>query len=115
VWNTDKSTAAAKAVTVQLLKNGTVVKTATLNAQNNWQITYTNMPQSDAYSIKEENVPKGFTATYKRAGNVFTVTNTSTLIQTGQIIWPIPTLAISGLLFIAVGIALLQKKRKTYA
>ena len=115
VWNTDASTEVADNVTVQLLQNGSVIKTATLNAQNNWQVIYTNMPESDAYSIKEVNVPKGFTATYSKTGYVFTVTNTSTLIHTGQLIWPIPVLAMGGMLLIAVGIMLLQKKRKTNA
>ena len=115
VWNTDKSTEAADSVTVQLLKNGNVVKTAILNAQNNWQITCADMPESDTYSIKEVNIPKGFTATYKQEDYVFTVTNTSTLIQTGQLIWPIPVLAGGGMILIAVGIVLLQKKRKTNA
>ena len=115
VWNTDASTQAAEHVTVQLLRNGNVVKTATLNAQNNWQVTYTDMPESDAYSIKEVDVPKGFTATYQQKVYVFTVTNTSTLIQTGQLMWPIPVLAVSGMLLIAVGITLLKKKRKTNA
>ena len=115
VWNTDASTAAADSVTVQLLKDGNVIETATLSAANNWQITYTDMPESDAYSVKEVNVPKGFTATYQQQGYEFTVTNTSTLIQTGQLVWPIPLLAVGGLLLMAVGIALLQKKRKTDA
>ena len=115
VWNTDASTKVADSVTVQLLQNDNVVKTATLNAKNNWQITYTGMPESDAYSIKEIDVPKGFTATYSQKGYVFTVTNTSTLIQTGQLTWPIPVLSIVGMLLIAVGITLLQKKRKTNA
>jgi N-acetyl-beta-hexosaminidase len=115
VWNTDTSTEAADRVTVQLLQNGNVVQTAILNAQNNWQVTYTGMPESDAYSIKEINVPKGFTATYQQKGYVFTVTNTSTLIQTGQLIWPIPVLAVGGMVFLAVGIMLLQKKRKINA
>ena len=115
VWNTDASTEAADHVTVQLLRNGNVVKTATLNAQNNWQVTYTDMPESDAYSIQEIDIPQGFTATYSQTGYAFTVTNTATLIQTGQRIWPIPVLSISGMLFIAVGITLLQKKRKTDA
>jgi hypothetical protein len=90
-----------------------VVETATLHAENNWQVTYTGMPESDGYSIKEINVPKGFTATYTKAGYVFTVTNTAALIQTGQLIWPIPVLAVSGMLLIAVGIMLLRKKRAT--
>ena len=115
VWNTDASIEVADHVTVQLLQNGNVVKTATLNAENNWQVTYTGMPESDVYSIKEINVPKGFAATYSQTGYVFTVTNTSTLIQTGQLIWPIPVLAVGGMLLIAVGITLLQKKRKTNA
>ena len=111
VWNTDASTKAADSVTVQLLRNGKVVKTATLSEHNNWQETYTDMPQSDAYRIQEVNIPKGFTASYKQNAYVFTVTNTSTLIQTGQLIWPIPVLAFVGLLLIAAGIVLLQKKR----
>jgi len=115
VWNTDASTKVADSVTVQLLKNGNVVKTATLSAKNNWQVTYTDVPESDAYSVKEVNVPKGFTATYKKNDYVFTVTNSSTLIQTGQLMWPIPVFAISGMLLIALGIVLLQKKRKSNA
>ena len=113
VWNTDASTKAVDSVTVQLLRNDKVVQTAVLNESNNWQVTYTNMPESDAYSIKEVNVPKGFTATYKQNAYVFTVTNTATLIQTGQLIWPIPVLALIGVLLIAAGSMLLQKKRKT--
>ena len=52
---------------------------------------------------------------YKQNGYVFTVTNTPTLIQTGQLIWPIPVLAVGGMLLIAVGIMLLHKKRKNNA
>ena len=115
VWNTDAATQAAEQVTVQLLRNGNVVKAATLNKQNNWQVTYTDMPESDAYSIREINIPKGFTATYRQTGYVFTVTNTPALAQTGQRIWPIPVLAVSGMVLLAVGIALLRKKRKTNA
>ena len=115
VWNTDASTKAADSVAVQLLCNGKVVETAILSDTNNWQVTYTNMPESDAYSIQEVNIPKGFTATYQQNACVFTVTNTSTLIQTGQLIWPIPVLAFTGILLIAAGSVLLQKKRNPYA
>lgn len=114
VWNTDAATPAADSVTVHLLKDGNPVKKATLSAANHWQITYTDMPESDAYSVKEVNVPKGFTATYRQKGYVFTVTNTSTLIQTGQLVWPIPLLAVSGLLLIALGATLLRKKRDAH-
>lgn len=111
VWNTDASTKAAEHITVQLLRDGKVVETATLSEENHWRVTYTDMPESDAYTIREVNVPAGFTATYKQNGYIFTVTNTATLIQTGQLIWPIPVLAIAGMLFLAIGIVLLGKKR----
>jgi uncharacterized surface anchored protein len=115
VWNTDASTKAADSVTVQLLRNGKVVETAILNESNNWKITYTDLPQSDTYSIQEVNVPEGFTATYKQNAYVFTVTNTSTLIQTGQLIWPIPVLAMAGLFCLLLGFAILQKSEKQHA
>ena len=115
VWNTGASSKATESVTVQLLLDGVVIETATLNAQNNWQVTYTDMPESDAYSILEENVPKGFTATYSQNGYVFTVTNTGALAQTGQLIWPIPVLAMAGLCLITVGAIVLRKKRDVNA
>ena len=115
VWNTDASTKATNSVTVQLLRGEVVVETAMLNAKNNWQVTYTDMPESDAYSIVEVNVPKGFTATYSKSGYVFTVTNTSTLAQTGQLVWPIPVLAMAGLFLIVVGSIVLRKTRKENA
>ena len=111
VWNTDESTKIADQVTVQLLRKDTVIKTAKLNLQNNWKVTYTDLPESDAYSIKEINVPKGFTATYSQKGYVFTVTNSASLIQTGQIVWPIPVLAMAGLILISAGTIILQKSR----
>lgn len=111
VWNTDAYTNATNSVTVQLLKDDVVVETATLSAQNKWQVTYSDMPESDAYSIKEVNVPKGFTATYSKSGYVFTVTNTASLAQTGQLIWPIPVLAMAGLCLITVGTIVLRKQR----
>ena len=112
IWNTDDSAAAAHRVTVQLLRNGIVVETAILDESNNWQVTYENMPESDGYSILEVDVPEDFVATYEQNAYVFTVTNTSSLIHTGQLIWPIPVLATLGMLFLAVGSVLLRKKRK---
>ena len=114
VWNTNASAKATDSVTVELRRNGTVIKTAILSDENNWQVTYNDLPQSDGYSIKELNVPKGFTATYSKSGYVFTVTNTSTLIQTGQLVWPIPVLAATGMLLMAVGVLLLRKKRSSH-
>ena len=109
VWNMDKTKTIPGGVQVQLLRGERVVDTVSLNAGNHWQVTCYDLPESDGYSVKELNVPNGFTATYTRMGDVFTVTNTSTLIQTGQLIWPIPVLAVAGLLFLLTGFAVLRK------
>lgn len=116
VWNMTSSTGTPASVTVELLKGGEVVETAVLNRQNNWQITYLYMPESDDYSIRETDVPQGFTAAYSQDGYVFTVTNTPTttppLAQTGQLIWPIPVFALAGLLFLIAGLLILRKTGK---
>ena len=111
VWNTDKSTELPSSVTVQLLRDNVVIKTATLNAKNNWKVTFSDMPVSDSYTVVEKNVPKGYTATYSEKDFVFTVTNTPALAQTGQLVWPIPVLAIVGLILITVGAVILRVSR----
>lgn len=115
VWNTDASTEAAQSVTVRLMRDGAVIETAVLSEENNWQVGYTDLPESDAYSIVEVDVPDGFTATYTRNGYDFTVTNTAALIQTGQLVWPIPVLAMAGLCLIAVGTTVLRRTRDDHA
>lgn len=115
VWSADKTSSIPTSVTVQLLHGEDVVETATLNKANNWQVTYENMPTSDSYSVKEINVPKGFTATYKQNGYEFVVTNTASLAQTGQLIWPIPIFAILGIAFLMAGFVILRKSRSDNA
>ena len=115
VWNTGTTVGLPGSVTVQLLRGEEVVETAVLNKQNNWQTVYEDMPESDAYSIKEVDVPKGYTATYSQKGYVFTVTNTSTLIQTGQVVWPIPVFALAGLVLMMIGFVILKKSEKDHA
>ena len=65
VWNVDKTTEIPNNVTVDLLRDGVVVESAVLGTGNNWKIRYPDMPDSDAYSVIELNVPKGFTVSYK--------------------------------------------------
>ena len=113
VWNIDETTRQPDQVTVQLLREGVVIKTATLNAENGWRVTFPDLPVSDAYSVREVNIPEGFVATYTQNGYTFTVTNSTTLIQTGQLVWPIPVLAMVGVLLIAAGTTLLRKTRDT--
>jgi len=115
VWNTDEFSEIPDSVTVQLLREGMIVKTAFLNKDNHWQVTYHDMPESDGYSLEEVNIPKGFTATYSEKNYEFIVTNTASLAQTGQLIWPIPVLAVVGLGLLMLGYILLQKPENSHA
>lgn len=53
-----------------------------LTSNNNWQITFKNLPKYDAktgkeiiYKVTENNVPKGYYNSIKQENNVFTITN----------------------------------------
>ena len=154
VWDVEEFTEIADNVTVELLRDGIMVKTATLSEMNNWTVTFSDMPESDSYSVVELNIPEGFKASYTQKGYAFTVINCldsgsgdgsdedpgaddeddedgesggsgnspsgggsggsggSTLIQTGQTVWPIPVLAMAGMFLIAVGTIVLRRSRE---
>ena len=112
VWNTDETVKVPEKVTVELLRSGVKVGSATLTKENSWKATFYDMPASDSYSIVETDIPKGYTATYSKKGYEFTVTNSEALIQTGQTVWPIPALAMAGLVLISAGTVILRKQRR---
>lgn len=99
-------------VTIQLLKKDEIIDTVILNKENNWTYTWKQIEASDEYEVLEINIPTGYTATYRQVENKFIVTNTKTLVQTGQNIFLIQLLTLLGLLFIIIGIVC--EKRKKY-
>lgn len=111
VWNIDETVKAPKRVTIELHKNGVKVESVVLNEDNNWRATISDLPASDSYSVVEVNVPEGFVATYIGSGYDFTVINSAHLVQTGQLVWPIPALAMAGLILIGTGTVVLIKQR----
>ena len=110
-WNDDGSKRPAN-VQVQILRGSKVYDTVTLSEENNWSARWDCVVYADDWMIKEINVPQGYTATYQKDGMVFTVTNTATLIQTGQNNRPVPYLAGGGLLLMLIGTALISSGRK---
>lgn len=98
-------------VTIQLLKKDEIIDTIILNKENNWTYTWKQIEASDEYSVKEINIPAGYTDTYRQIENKFIVTNTKTLVQTGQNILLIEILTILGLSLIVLGIFLDKRKK----
>lgn len=113
VWN-DNGKERPSSVTVQLLKGNEVVETVTLSDSNQWYFTWDDLSCDYEWSVKEINVPSGYTAGYYISDNVTTITNTSSLIVTGQLNWPVPVLAGCGVLLFAGGWFLtFVRKKKT--
>ena len=112
VWNVSDDSNVPNEITVQLLKKGEVIDTIVLNDKNNWSYTWNQIEKSDEYSVKEINIPQGYTATYRQEENKFIITNTKTLMQTGMQIWIIELLTVLGMLFIVTGF--ICEKRNKY-
>ena len=107
-WNSNSNNL-PNDVTIELYEENLLVDTVKLNADNNWTYKWENMKLSDKYSVKEINVPKGFTPSYKVNEYIFTVTNTDILANTGQIFYPIIIFFIVGIVFVLTGIIIIKK------
>jgi len=111
-WDIINSNDNKENVTIELYKGDELIDTVILNDENNWTHTWKQIKASDEYSVKEINIPIGYTPTYRQVENKFIVTNTKTLVNTGQNTWLVSLLAYSGLIFVGVGFVLL--KRNSY-
>ena len=103
VWN-NNNYAISDYVTINLLKGEELIDTIQLNPENNWTHTWESLPESDEYSVEEIDIPNGYQATYRFENNTFIVTNTNTLVQTGNNLLLIEFLALFGIIFIVIGI-----------
>ncbi len=81
VWKDDVEQSRPKEVIVQLLKDGAVYDTVTLNAANNWRYTWEKLPEYNkngskvVWSVVEKEL-EDYTVLITRDGITFTVTNT---------------------------------------
>lgn len=99
-------------VDIQLLCGDTVWDTVTLSQKNGWQHTWEGLDSRLEWSVRETNVPTGYKAGYKVKNGVWTVTNTKSLMQTGQLNWPVPVLAAAGISVLAIGLYLTLSGKK---
>lgn len=104
-------------IVIHLMKDGEVYDTVSLNADNNWRYTWTDLEEDHDWLVYEEKVV-GYTQSISQDGGVFTVKNTissttpsdsikpsdTTLPLTGMLWWPVPVMFACGLLFITIGL-----------
>lgn len=113
VWDdeNDKRGKRPNSVVVTLYNGKKTVEKVTLNQKNNWTYQWTNLDASGDWSVLETAVPKGYTPSYRTSGNVVKITNTATLIQTGQHNLPILILGGLGVLMMFCGILMIRRKK----
>ena len=76
VWDDGDSEDRPESIQVQLLKNGEVMETVTLSAENNWRYTWSGLNAEDTWQVVEKETPEGYTVTVGREGITFVMTNT---------------------------------------
>lgn len=114
VWSGTSKTRPGS-VTIQLLDGNTILDTVTLGDWNNWHYSWHDLDGSGSHdwNVKELEVPEGYSVSYSFDGTTFTVRNTETLIQTGQLNWPVPVLGAAGLALVVAGLLMLRKKKES--
>ena len=112
VWSSDDMKDRPDFVTVTLYNGDVPYETVRLGAWNNWTYTWKDLSAYGNWQVIESNIPKGYVPSYSVSGNVVTITNTRSLIQTGQLNWPIWVLGGAGLVLVSLGGAMLVKKKR---
>ncbi len=108
VWNT-KVSKVSEYIEIELYKDSELVDTIKLNKQNDWTYTWFDIEKSDKYEVKEINVPEGYQVTYSKDNNLFIVTNTDTIPNTGQLFYSIIVLGSLGLICIIFGLIIIKR------
>lgn len=73
-WKLDDGGTAAGQITTVLMRGGEEYARAVLNQENGWRHEWSNLEQGD-WSVRELNVPDGFTVEIERQGGCFIIIN----------------------------------------
>lgn len=111
IWSGDEKKNRPKEVTVELYQGNECYDTIVLNEENDWHYTWSELKAAYDWKIVEKDVPEGYRVLVERDGTTFLLTNTYTgtvpkepnLPQTGVLWWPVPVLAVGGILFFLIG------------
>jgi len=112
VWSDNGNKKRPTGAEVVLYNGETAVEAVVLGDWNNWTYTWKNLDGNGNWHVSEDSVPEGYTPSYDVTDSVVTITNTETLLRTGQMNWPIPVFCGLGVILLGTGILLLRKKKE---
>ena len=117
VWSGELLTTHPDSVVVSLYNGEKLCSQVYLNAENNWTYTWDNLDAKGNWLVMEASIPYGYAPSYEWDGKVMTITNTrtqtpsvATLIQTGQLNWPVWVLGGAGVVLIGFGIVMMLRR-----
>lgn len=121
VWKDGGSSNRPSYVSVQLYRNGNAYgNTVTLSESNSWRYTWSNLDDDYTWTVNEVNVPRGYTRTVTRSGDVWTITNTKPIDkipQTGDnsniTLWiALACMSVAGMLITLCGKMRINRQRR---
>ena len=104
-----------QSVEITLFDGKKAVETVQLGDWNNWSHEWTELDGEGDWNALETVIPKGYTPLYRVNEEGLVITNAETLIQTGQLNWPIWLLVIAGISFIFFGYKMRGKEDSVQA
>ncbi len=126
-WTEDDKSSRPSEIEIELLMDGEIYDTVTLNADNKWSHTWKDLSVYNHWTVVEKEVPYGYIAVLTQDGKTLLVKNTGTgereedttkpngkpeLPETGSLQWPIPLLACVGIFLITLGYASYRKSEQ---
>ena len=106
-------------VTVRLYKNGVEYDKVVLSKANNWSCVWKDLDPKSEWTLKED-VVIDYRAEINLDNDTFIVKNTydgdrdphdKTIIQTGQLWWPVPVMAVLGMVLVVFGMLLTRREK----
>ncbi len=126
IWRNDEGySVRPDFVTIEIYADSTLFDTVVLNESNNWSHSWSGKTECE-WSVKEIDIAKEYTVAYTSSGTAFAIVNSMTsstvtttvttppggdIPQTGLLWWPVPVLALAGIVFVVIGIRVGVKEK----
>ena len=107
LWRKDAENDRPAKVEAQLLRDGAVADSMTLNASNGWSHTWNGLESGHDWRVVEKTVPQGYVVSIDREGNTYNIVNSATHVaKTGANVMLFTVIAVvvalAGLIVVAI-------------